>query len=81
MSTKKQANFIKDYWKTFARMALPFIKAAGEAKTSEDENDTGADDLQGQGLIYVAALLEALLKGKPLPKQPAALNQSGSSPE
>lgn len=54
-------------------MALPFIRIAGEEYRDQDTNETGRDDLIGSTLIYVAALLEAVLTDGQLPKAPAGL--------
>ena len=64
---------MKDYWKILVRMAVPFIRSAGEAKKAEDSNTTGKDDLIGVSLVYAADLLESLATDKPLPKAPEAL--------
>ncbi len=61
-------------WKTFARMAVPFIRAAGESKKNEDADNTGRDDMIGSSLVYAADLLDAILADKPtLPKVPKHL--------
>jgi hypothetical protein len=65
---------MKDWWKIIVRMAVPLIRAAGEAKKNEDENNTGQDDAIGVSLVYAADLLDALLTGgSNLPKAPAIL--------
>lgn len=64
---------MKDLWKYFAKMAIPMIEAAGEAKKAEDENTTGRDDLIGSGLVYAAQILQAIISGKEIPKAPAVL--------
>lgn len=64
---------MKDWWKTIVRMALPLLRAAGEAKKAEDENSIGSDDVIGISLVYASDLLDALINGKPLPKAPAVL--------
>lgn len=61
-------------WKFFVNMALPFIESAGRDYVGKDENDTGKDDMIGQTLIYVAALLRAIIADKPtMPKPPAII--------
>lgn len=60
-------------WKRFVRMAIPFIRIAGEEYRDQDADNVGRDDLIGSSLIYVAALLEAILVGGQLPKAPAGL--------
>lgn len=60
-------------WKYFARMAIPMIESAGEAKQAEDENSTGRDDLIGISLVYAAQLLQAIVSGKEIPKAPKVL--------
>ena len=64
---------MKNYWKILVRMAVPFIRSAGEAKKAEDENTTGKDDLIGVSLCYAADLLDALANDKDAPKAPAEL--------
>jgi hypothetical protein len=64
---------MKDYWKILARMAVPFIRSAGEAKKAEDENNTGRDDLIGVSLVYAADLLESLVANRDVPKAPQSL--------
>lgn len=56
-------------WKVFALMAIGMLKSAGIAKVNEDDNDTGSDDLIGNGLVYAAQFLEWLLsdRAKPAP--------------
>lgn len=54
-------------------MAIPFIRIAGEEYRDQDADNVGRDDLIGSSLIYVAALLEAILVGGQLPKAPAGL--------
>ncbi len=51
------------HWKFFATMAAGMVESAGIAKVNEDENDTGADDVLGEGLIYAAKLLRWLIGG------------------
>ena len=60
-------------WKTLIMIALPMLRMAGEAKKAEDTNDTGTDDLIGVSLVYAADLLDAILRGKSVPKAPEAL--------
>lgn len=50
-------------WKFFATMAVGMMESAGIAKVNEDENDTGTDDVIGEGLIYAAKLVRWLLSG------------------
>jgi len=50
-------------WKFFATMAAGMIESAGISKVSEDENNTGTDDVIGEGLIYAAKLLRWLVSG------------------
>lgn len=64
---------MKDWWKVIAKMALPLVRAAGESKRAEDDNDTGKDDAIGVSLVYAADLLTALISDKPLPKAPTVL--------
>ena len=64
---------MKDFWKVIARMALPLLRAAGEAKKEEDANATGPDDAIGASLVYAADLLDALASNKDLPKAPEVL--------
>jgi hypothetical protein len=64
---------MKNYWKILINMALPLLRAAGEAKQAEDENTTGKDDLIGLAMVFAADLLDAIVKDKPLPKAPKAL--------
>lgn len=59
-------------WKFFVGMSLPFIEAAGRDYIGKDADDAGKDDMIGQTLLYVAALLRALIADKPvMPKPPA----------
>jgi len=44
-------------------MAAGMLESAGISKTNEDENDTGTDDLIGEGLIYAARLIKWLVSG------------------
>jgi len=61
-------------WKLWVRMALPFLRNAGEDFKSKDENTTGRDDLIGVSLVYAADLLDAILADNPtLTKVPSAL--------
>lgn len=60
-------------WKLFIRMALPLLRAAGEAKKAEDSNTTGKDDLIGVSMVYAADLLDALVSDKTPPKAPSEL--------
>lgn len=60
-------------WKTFARLAVPFIESAAEHYKAIDDNDTGQDDIIGISLQYAADLLNAVLNGQPAPKAPDAL--------
>lgn len=50
-------------WRFFAMMAAGMLRSAGFAKIAEDSNDTGKDDMIGQGLVYAANLIEWLLSG------------------
>lgn len=54
---------MKNWWKTILQMALPLVRAAGQAKRDEDENNTGTDDLIGYSLIYLADLGAAIISG------------------
>ncbi len=60
-------------YKFFIKMALPLLRQAGMDKKEEDENTTGKDDLVGGALVYAADLLDAILRGKELPKAPSEL--------
>ena len=61
-------------WKFWVRMALPFLRNAGEDFKAKDENSTGRDDLIGTSLVYAADLLDAILADKTtLPKAPSVL--------
>lgn len=64
---------MKDFWKVLLKMATPLLRAAGEAKKSEDENTTGKDDAIGQSLVYIADLSDAIILNKPLPTAPDVL--------
>lgn len=68
-------NTMKDYWKIIVRMAVPLIRAAGEAKKAEDPNTSGKDDLIGMGLVFLADFAEWLIAGGegPAPKAPAVI--------
>ena len=50
-------------WKFFAMMAAGMMRSAGFAKQAEDENNTGKDDIIGQGLVYAANFIEWLING------------------
>lgn len=50
-------------WKFFATMAAGMLESAGMAKEAEDDNDTGADDILGEGLVYAAQLIKWLIGG------------------
>ncbi len=60
-------------WKFFVKMALPFLRQAGMDKKEEDTNNSGKDDIIGGALVYAADLLDAILRGKELPKVPTEL--------
>lgn len=60
-------------WKIFIKMAIPLLRAAGEAKKAEDDNNVGKDDIVGVSMVYAADLLDALVSDKALPKAPGVL--------
>mgnify|MGYP001568428524 CR=1 FL=1 len=60
-------------WRIFIKMALPLLRAAGEAKKAEDANNVGKDDITGASMVYAADLLDALVSDKLLPKAPPSL--------
>lgn len=62
-------------WKFFAAMAAGMMRSAGFAKEAEDDNETGTDDIIGQGLVYAASLVEWLVSGAKgsAPKVPDSL--------
>ena len=66
---------MKDLWKILLLAGLGLLRQAGELKKAEDENTTGKDDAQGVTMVFAADLVEALAKGKALPKIPAEYNQ------
>ena len=57
--------------KTFA----PYLAASGTALINLDENTTGADDLSGELLIYVADVIQAVSEGGDLPGLPTIIAQ------
>jgi hypothetical protein len=54
---------MKNWWKVLVGMVIPIVEAAGEAKKAEDDNDTGTDDVIGEGLIYLGHLAQWLKDG------------------
>lgn len=48
-------------WTLLATMAIGLLQTAGIAKKAEDANDTGTDDLIGDGLLYAAKFLQWLV--------------------
>jgi hypothetical protein len=60
-------------WKFFVRMAIPFLRSAGDSFREQDANDTGRDDMIGISLDYAADLIEAVINHQPLPKAPGQL--------
>lgn len=51
----------------------PILLVAGQAYIDKDDNDTGADDATGQVLVWLPNLINALVRDKPLPVAPKAL--------
>ncbi len=49
-------------WRMILSMILPMIEAAGQAKVNEDDNETGKDDLIGQGILAGIRIFRAVLK-------------------
>lgn len=52
-------------------MLVPLVESIGLAKENEDPNDTGIDDVTGEGLVYLGQLGQYLidtLNGKTVAK-------------
>lgn len=65
-------------WKTLLASIVPLLMLAGQLKKSEDDNDTGTDDIIGNTMIYVGQLITWIVGGATgaAPQPPAALNQA-----
>ena len=69
---------MKSMLKMILAMLIPLAEAQGLAMENADSNDTGTDDLIGEGLVYIGHFAQYLLdksNGKTVtaPKAPASL--------
>jgi hypothetical protein len=64
---------MKDWWKIILRLAIAQAEAAGQEYQDKDDNDTGTDDVIGDGLVYLAKFGRWLIAGAkgPAPSVPA----------
>ncbi len=71
---------MKGTLKLILGMLIPLATMQGQAMEAQDDNDTGTDDLLGEGLVFIGKFAQFLLdksngKVATAPKLPVSLKQ------